>query len=235
MLRRGCVYTILMGGYEALNEQFVAAESELDFICLTDDPQLRSDTWKVRLVRPMFEMDQVRSQRYVKLSPHQFLPEYGYSLYIDNSVLLKKDPADELYLRLADHDAALILHSFRESVEAEFAAVTRRRFDHSRTLTEQLEHYRNSVPHVLREKPYWSGMLFRRHSSLAAITFSEIWTSHVLRYSRRDQLSLNYALDKSGLKPNPIVVDNCESPFHSWPHVHNRRQEIRIIAHEGET
>ncbi|WP_395661947.1 glycosyltransferase domain-containing protein [Aestuariivirga sp.] len=234
-IEHGCVFTVLMGDYESLNEQPMAAVSGLDFICLTDNPLLRSNTWDVRLVTPMFEMDQVRSQRYVKLRPHEFLPDHDCSLYIDNSVLLSKDPADELRSKLASHDLALFLHSFRESVEAEFAEVALLKFDCRRTLAEQLQHYRNAVPHVLRERPYWSGMLFRRHASPAAIAFSAIWTAHVLRYSRRDQLSLNYALAKSGLQPNAIEEDNHSSTLHSWPHARNRRLEVSIVGNEGET
>jgi hypothetical protein len=233
-LDRGCVFTTLLGGYETLNEQPVSAASGLDFICLTDDPLLKSDTWDVRLVTPMFEMDQVRSQRYVKLRPHHFLPDYDHSLYIDNSVLLTKDPADELHDRLAAHDAALFLHSFRESVEAEFAVVAQEKLDCRRTLAEQLEHYRIAAPQVLQERPYWSGILFRRHASPGALALSEAWIAHVLRYSRRDQLSLNYALAKCGLQINAISEYNTASALHSWPNVRNRRRDVRFIGEEGE-
>jgi hypothetical protein len=46
LARLTCVYTTLIGGYEKLNEQSVATNSRLPFICLTDDPDLRSETGK---------------------------------------------------------------------------------------------------------------------------------------------------------------------------------------------
>jgi hypothetical protein len=230
---RSCVFTVIMGRYETLNEQPAAAVSGLDFICFTDDRSLQSASWDIRLVEPMFEMDAARSQRYVKLRPHQFLPEFESSLYIDNSVLLSKAPDAEIAAWLAHHDLALCAHSFRASVEDEFREVALLGFDRRETLAEQLAHYRASVPEVLGQRPYWGGMLFRRHASASGILFSEIWTSHVLRYSRRDQLSINYALAKSGLKPNALMMDNHSSPIHTWPHAMNRRIDLSIVKESG--
>ena len=39
-----CVYTVLFGDYEELNEQQVSAQSSVDFICFTDNTALRSET-----------------------------------------------------------------------------------------------------------------------------------------------------------------------------------------------
>ena len=69
-----CVYTALIGQYEQLNEQTVAAHSVIPFICLTDDPDLKSESWQIRQVSPLFGMDPIRSQRDIKLRPHIHLP-----------------------------------------------------------------------------------------------------------------------------------------------------------------
>jgi hypothetical protein len=74
-----CVYTALIGGYEKLNEQPVAAASRLPFICLTDDPSLKSESWQLRQVTLPFGMDPIRSQRNVKIRPYHFLPEFEAS------------------------------------------------------------------------------------------------------------------------------------------------------------
>jgi len=39
---RICVYTVLLGGYDALLEQAVAADSEADFLCFSDSRDLVS-------------------------------------------------------------------------------------------------------------------------------------------------------------------------------------------------
>jgi len=90
--RSFCVFTTLFGNYEPLNEQAVAMRSSIPFICLTDDPNLRSDSWEVRLLTTLFGMDPIRSQRALKLLPFDYLPEFDCSLYIDNTVCLTEPP-----------------------------------------------------------------------------------------------------------------------------------------------
>jgi hypothetical protein len=43
------------------------------------------------------------------------------------------------------------------------------------------------------------------------------WFDHVLRYSRRDQLSANVALGVAGIPVNGVEIDNFSSPIHDWP------------------
>ena len=42
--RRYCAYTVLTKGCEELLDQPMANESEVDFVCFTDDPSLQSET-----------------------------------------------------------------------------------------------------------------------------------------------------------------------------------------------
>jgi hypothetical protein len=121
---RACVYTALLGGYEQLTEQPVARESSLDFVCLTDDATLVSETWRVRLVEPLLPHDAVRSQRALKIRAHASVPDYDVSLYIDNSIVLKAPPEVTLTELLPSKTPlALMAHGFRESVADEFRAV----------------------------------------------------------------------------------------------------------------
>src|SRR5262249_47359548 len=56
-----------------------------------------------------------------------------------------------------------------------------------------------------------------RHNDPAVVEAMETWYAHVLRYSRRDQLSLWVALRQAGLAPLVHKLDNFESPYHRWP------------------
>jgi hypothetical protein len=54
------------------------------------------------------------------------------------------------------------------------------------------------------------------------------WWEHVLRYSRRDQLSLMVALSATpGLAWRSLQLDNEESPYHRWPVAPERRHAMR--------
>ena len=225
-----CVFTVLLGAYEQLNEQFVAPESEIPFICFTDDPALRSGTWQMRLVSPLFGMDPIRSQRDLKLRPHIHLPDYDFSIYIDNSVLLTKPPEWILERYRPASGFCLPRHSFQESVLDEFLEVVKRGLDDQGRVFEQLNHYTLTHPQVLEEKPYWTGILLRNHTAHTVRAVMDIWSANVHRYSRRDQLSVNAALSQVGLIPDVMDIDNYKSSFHAWPHTIGRKLDKGLVT-----
>lgn len=210
------VFTALMGGYERLNEQPIAAQSDIPFICFTDDPELRSDSWDVRVVEPRFDMDSIRSARHLKLLGAALLPEASETLWIDNSVKLRTAPERILDEWLSSADIAMPVHSYRASVMGEFDAVATDGYDDPGRVYEQLIHYATVSPNTLREKPYWTALLARR-SSPAVDAAMQLWHDHLLRYSRRDQLSINFVLGAIGSEVNGVEIDNMSSEWHEWP------------------
>src|SRR6476646_8184158 len=124
MTQRFCVYTALFGNYETLNEQPVASDSSVDFICFTDNRQQLSSSWKMVYLDPILPMDFARSSRLYKICPHRFLKDYETSLYIDNSVILKLTP-EKIFDDLMNTEAHLVCinHSYRDTVLDEFYEV----------------------------------------------------------------------------------------------------------------
>ena len=224
---RRCVYTVLTSRYERLNEQPAAQRSALPFICFTDDPALTSETWQIRKLAPLFGSDQMRNQRDCKLRPHRCLPEFDTSLYIDNSVRLLVPP-EELFAA-GDLSSGLCLpdHSFRATVLDEFLTVAQLGLDDPARIIEQLRDYGAEAPESLARRPYWSAIILRQHHRAEVIGAMEIWAAHVQRYTRRDQLSLAFALQRAGLVPGRLDIDNHRSRFHTWPHAPGRVEERR--------
>lgn len=229
------MYTVLTGRYETLNEQPVATQSDADFLCFTDDPTLASETWRIQVIAPFLPEDPVRSQREAKLRAHRYLPDYDVSLYIDNSVLLTERP-EEFLAELLPEGAGLGLleHSFRSTVADEFEAVISGRVDSAVRCDEQHQHYRRRHPEALTLRPLWSGVLARRHHDPLVVEAMERWFTHVLRYSRRDQLSNRIAFLEAGLTPTVVPLDNHLSPFHRWPVVSGRSGATRTGAWTAE-
>lgn len=219
------VYTALMGGYEELNEQPVATSSALPFLCFTDDPTLTSDTWEIVLVEPALPADPSRSSRLVKLIPvHPRLEGCDETLWIDNSVILQVPPEQLLDEWLDGADLAIPQHSYRERVIDEFDAVVSAALDDPSRVYEQLHHYLDMAPHVLEQPVLWNALIARRHTP-EVLAFGEVWWRHVLRYSRRDQLSVRMALELTpGVRLNAVELDNYESAVHCWPVAPGRRR-----------
>jgi hypothetical protein len=215
---RRAVYTALFGGYEELQEQPSAAAAPVPFICFTDDAALTSDSWDVRVTTPLLPRDSVRSARVVKIRGHSDLDAFEETLWLDNRVTLTSSPDDLLNDFLADADVGLFEHSFRETVLDEFSAVADGGYDDPSRVYEQLIHYAETELEVLDEKPLWTGLIARRHTPRVQAAMAT-WADHVMRYSRRDQLSVSVALRAHHVRVARLTSDNRKSRWHSWPPV----------------
>lgn len=231
------VYTALFGRYESLIEEEIATDSDTEFICFTDDPSLTSKTWRVELVEPRFPMDPIRSARWIKVFGHESIWQgFDRSLWVDNRVSLKTDPTEILDSLLDETrtDMALFEHSFRHRVIDEFDAVVEGQFDDPDRVYEQLIHYAEASPDVLDEQPLWTGFIARRHNEQVAAAM-QTWAAHICRYSRRDQLSVNLALQDADLRVTRMTCDNRESEWHVWPPLSDaldRQHHTRVRAFE---
>jgi hypothetical protein len=209
-------YTALFGTHEMLADQPAADESQVRFVCFTDDPELTSRSWEIVQVDPSFALDPVRSARRLKILGHEAIADADETLWIDAKVQLLADPADVLDEWLGRHDMAVPVHSYRADVVDEFRAVITDQLDDPARLWEQLAHYQITHPEAIAEVPLWTGILARRRTPVIDRAMTT-WYEHVLRYSRRDQLSLPVALAEAEVAVHRVVVDNFSSPMHRWP------------------
>ena len=216
------MYTVLVGGYEPLLEQHVARRHDTDLICFTDGEVPPDSGWQARPLELVLPADPSRSSRDAKLLPHRHLPDYDVSLYVDNSVLLTVDPAqvfDELLP--PGVGMAALAHSWRPTLRDEFAEVVAVGKEADWVADEQLAHYEATDPDALELRPIAGGFLLRRHADPVVQRAMELWWVHVLRYSRRDQLSLLVAARAAGLEILVHQLDNHLSRFHEWPRAGN--------------
>lgn len=210
------VYTALFGGYERLNDDQELGDGSVPFICFTDDPTLTSSVWDVVLVEPLFAHDLQRSQRNIKIRGHRALDRFERTLYIDNSVSLTAPASQILDDWLSEHSLALPLHNNGETVADGFRSVFLLGLDDSDRVREQLRGYTETESDVLTQSLYWGGMIARRNEPAVAEVMAR-WYDEVLRYSRRDQLSVNVVFSKFDLPVRGVEIDNAESAVHRWP------------------
>lgn len=211
------VYTALFGNYENLSEQPASNSSKIQWICFTDNPNLVSDSWEIKVVEPMFPLDTVRSARMIKILGHPALDKYEETLWIDNRITLKVPPELLLEEWLSNFDLAMFEHSYRERLVDEFYAITQAGYDDPGRVYEQLIHYAEVWPQILDAKPIWTALVARRRTPEVDLAM-RTWANHVLRYSRRDQLSVILSLWPLGASFGPISGDNWESQWHTWAH-----------------
>lgn len=227
------VYTVALGGDFDLPP--VQASYHVHYICFSDQGNLESNGWTIRPVCPFIPSDTFRSSREFKIRPHRWLADYSKSIYIDSSVHLQKDPL-ELWDYLIANDTVVfggLYHSFRATVADEFRAVAKAKLDYKCVLDEQMDAYCKHHETMLAEKPVWGGLLARRHNTSPCINAMEVWFSHVLRFSRRDQLSLPLALSYLSNEQRSVYAKNIySSEYHKWP-VTNKPKPSEYTVDDG--
>ncbi|MTF38975.1 glycosyltransferase domain-containing protein [Cyanobacterium aponinum] len=186
--RQFVVYTVLTGHKEELQNPFPENSSGYERICFTDNPNLKSDDWEIILMDNHY-LGSARESRRPKLLPHRFLPNFEWSLYIDNNVRFKVDPL-EIYQKYSQSNSPFICfkHPWRNCTYEEGEIIIMAEYDDEIRVREQLDFYQTQgFPH--NQGLIAGTMLLRNHHNSKVIELQEEWFNHVLRYSKRDQLS----------------------------------------------
>lgn len=207
---RIAVVTVIAGGYDSLKLPAVL-NPLCDYLVFTDQP-LRTAGIYQALPLPYVHHDRTRMARYVKTNLHTLLPGYDIAIWIDANIMIIGDlqPLLDAFLR-SGRAVGAIPHPIRSSVFEELADLKRNGKDAVAVLESHAAHLSalgydcddliesNFMMHDLRDE--------------RMPRFFATWWAEIERYSRRDQLSLNYALDTAGitwhrLMQRPLEVRN---------------------------
>ena len=74
------VYTGIIGDYDQLKEPLFTSEN-IEYICFTNNMNVKSKNWKIVLVDNEHGLDNVRLARYIKMFPEKFLQKEGTSVW----------------------------------------------------------------------------------------------------------------------------------------------------------
>ncbi|NNF47557.1 MAG: DUF616 domain-containing protein [Desulfofustis sp.] len=195
--RKKLLYTVLTGGYDQLNEipPSLSRSKKWDFVCVTDNPSLSSDTWKIKLVGNEDGLDPILLSRYYKLKNHLIDSDYDISVYLDANIRIRGDLDSFLSHALApDRALGLLYHPFHSSLEQEVELCTRTCRGDPKLLEQQYhfytdqEKFSDSFPHINAR------LLIRRPGDRQIESLMETWFNQLLDWSKRDQMSFNYSL-----------------------------------------
>jgi len=185
------VYTSIIGGKDTLKENQNTTGAK--FVAFMDKP-VESKIWEIRDSCKEF-IDPVRNAKKPKILPHLYFPDAEYSLWIDGTIELKL-PLDELINKyLKDTDIAMFKHPYRDCLYDEALACINFGLDNPDTILKQVKNYEleGYLPH---RGLFEATVILRRHTNEIR-AFNEIWWDEIQWGSRRDQISLPYALHKT--------------------------------------
>ena len=184
------IYTCITGKYDTLVPQpYIEG---YDYICFTDD-YTQDDVWEIRPIPEKIKgLSLVKQQRYVKTHPHELLPEYDYSIWIDANMIVQASP-DEL---LKDYTIQIPKHPVRDCIYSEASACIRKEKDSPEIVIPQVDGYMEEgyPPH---HGLVQSNIIIRKHNDPVCIKIMEDWWNEIEKGSHRDQLSFNYVCWKN--------------------------------------
>jgi GT2 family glycosyltransferase/glycosyltransferase involved in cell wall biosynthesis len=203
--KRYVLYTAIAGNYDVLKvPEFL--NPYWDYVCFSDRADYPGDhPWQIRPF-DYINADPTRTARYAKINPHLYFPEYECSVWIDAHLLAKENFLHKFMARFLEGGQlfAAVPHPFRRCTYLEAQQCQADGKDDVALIEEQVSRYRREgLPETygLIE----SGVLVRQHNDPAMRRFATTWWNELNAGSRRDQLSLMYAIWKSDLKWMPLI------------------------------
>ena len=190
------VYTALTGSYDAL-EQHKYVNPEYDYICFSNDfgDKKKIGIWTIRKIDYPSDDKQLQS-RFPKLQPHEVLPEYDISLYVDANVNILTPYLFRRIDELMKEDVKLagVKHQFRDCLYEEGYRVWIGGVDKNiDAIRRQLSYYKqDGFPRHFGM--YEANVIFRQHNAPLIIKQCNEWWRLRLNYSKRDQLGYSYTL-----------------------------------------
>lgn len=210
------VFTCLFGYSEPFADEHYQQDGLTDFICFTDDRNLRSDMWTFRYVDPVL-LGPVRTAKMVKILAHRSVGEYEASIYLDNTIRMVT-PYPEIFARLERSPSPMITfrHPCWSCVYREATVVKNVGYDDPAIIDAQMSYYR-SIGHPENAGLTANGYQARRHNDPKLVTLMEQWFMQVCRYSYRDQLSFNVVARWLGFEPDYFPGEQTDKQTIIWP------------------
>jgi hypothetical protein len=226
------VYTAITGDYEDLKTP-LHYTSGWDYICFTDDPNLKSDFWQIRYCeeKALAEIGALRTDNprrlssFFKMKPHLLLPSYDESLWVDGSFYIIGNIDEYVGMYLKDADMLCIVHPQRDCIYDEAAVC----IACGRTLKgetdRQMAKYREAgmSEHL---GLIASGLLYRKHTDKVA-ELNNLWYDETMTGTPHDQLEFNYCCYKLNFKYDACPLNCYNTPYFRYqPH----KGRVRVLT-----
>ena len=202
-----CLYTCITGNYDSLIE-IENKESNVDYICFTNNRYINSKTWKVIYLDDREISDHYLSRRIKMFATPELREKYDMLIYIDSNVKFNCNINDFLNedCNLKDYDFIGLKHFARNSIKEEAEECLRVNKDDEKIIKNQMSFYK-------KEKfPDDLGLcemcvFVWNPKSKTVMNTMKLWYDMIVKYSKRDQLSFMYSAYKSKLKLQILPYD----------------------------
>lgn len=201
--RRVAVYSACISAYDTaippakLNDRF-------DYVMFTDGVALDCGGFTIRPA-PFLHRDPVRSARFVKTHPHWLLEGYDVAIWVDSSIVLLEDLDDlvQEFVR-SGCPVAGVPHQHRSRLSEEFEACIARGKDDPDVIERQRAAYA-AAGFECADLVETGWMMFNLRDPRCA-RFLDAWWTEIETHSRRDQLSVNFAMRQADVAWHRLIA-----------------------------
>lgn len=201
------LYTCITGEYDNVPVYKYIAPG-WDYVLFTDNEKLlRAKKFAHWIVRPLpfSKLDNVRNSRWPKINAHKVFPDYVYSLYIDANIIVNNNNIFDIADKLIKQNVLFALpnHPERICIYDEAEIIKEYGIDSPDLVDAEMD-FLKSEKYPEKMGLSENNILLRKHNEITETL--DLWWYMVEKYSKRDQLSLCYALWKTGVNKTPIYT-----------------------------
>jgi len=186
------------------------------YVCLSDRRTSPFPYQHVPVTVPAEQSAHLYARQLKILADHPALGESEVLLWHDAAFRLDLDPAivARVFREDSTRQVVAFAHPDRTTVEEEAAAIVRCGYMDEATVTAQVAHYR-SERWPTQTALTTTGYLLRRRTE-AVRAFNQAWWDEVARWGYRDQMSVDYALWKTGLTCHYLAGSYRANRYARW-------------------
>ena len=203
MMDRIAIYSCIIGAYDKL-KQPAAVDEGFDFICFVGKGEEHAGTdgvWQIREL-PLTLGNKRLDARYAKMHPHELLPEYACSIWIDGNIEILDGTVYDAARKMEASGAlfAGVTHPTRDCTYQEAKKCRDMRYiSYFKLVRIWLTLAFAGLP--LHAGLFETNVLFRRHNDAEILALDDVWWDKILHFCFRDQLSVMWCLRKCGVTP----------------------------------
>jgi hypothetical protein len=195
-LNKNCVFTAIIGDYDSLTSTTYPKLPDWDYICFTDNANIKSDFWIVIYINNEIKgyVENIKLARYYKTNFYKHLSSYENLMWIDARITIINN-INEYLKNLEGNDIVFLKHPDASSILHEFNRVVSGKIERQEMIDIIKQRY-VEVGYNYDNGLISSGVMLFKNNKKNIKFFTE-WWYEIENYSHRDQLSGNFVLWKN--------------------------------------